>query len=235
MLIERLVNEPVPNNIQACLVGLVKDNAQALARYMVDEDSPIFPICEAEVVAKIYDAIQNMWSPPWIDLENGTSALGVTAVAIAVVEGEEIAELAGFVLFKPRLPLCNSASITYAVVDPKFRRQGVMRRLIQSITRDYPAIGLDCVAALVPVWSALGFRVEEQQGSHIAMRTAPLSGKTWLMTESMLREHPIVDEAISLVRSSHGAAFVADETKKAFSNTVECTRVFLAKNFATEK
>ncbi|HHW2650543.1 TPA: hypothetical protein ACUT9R_005805, partial [Pseudomonas aeruginosa] len=200
MLIDHFANEPMPQNLGDAIISLARESVIPLSPVPIERSSPLYPILEAEVTAKLVDAFRNMAMPPQIDLAGGRVETGITEVVVAINETEQGAELAGFTLYKPRLPVSDSASITYAVVAEKYRRQGVLRQMFAKIMQDYPAIGLDCEVELVPVWIRLGFKVASQQGCHIAMESAPLAGKNWMMTDTMLSRIPIVMEARQMVQ-----------------------------------
>lgn len=205
MQYDRLTNEHVPPRLSSAILALAHANIGPLSQYPVPQEHPIYLVVEAEVMAKLHFEFNYMATPPVIELGGGRSEKGITCLVVAMHEANDTAELAGFILFKPRLPLCDSASISYAVVADKYRGQGLLRGMIQNIKQDYPSIGLDCDPGLVPLWEALGFEVFRPEGGHIAMQSAPLSGKNWLVTGPMLSRHPLVVEAMQQVQNQHGS------------------------------
>ncbi|MPQ69386.1 hypothetical protein [Pseudomonas sp. MWU12-2323] len=229
MQYDRLTNELVPPSLSSAISALAQANIGPLSQYPVPPEHPIYPVVEAEVMAKLHFELNYMATPPVIKLDGGRSEKGITCLVVAMHEANGAAELAGFILFKPRLPLCDSASISYAVVAEKYRRQGLLRGMIQNIKLDYPSIGLDCDSGLVPLWEALGFEVFGQDGGHIAMQSAPLSGKNWLVTGPMLRRHPLVAEAMQQVQAQRGSQAAFAEWINVQSKADQSAAQYIAK------
>lgn len=201
----------VPYHVMGHILQLARNNASKLSRFPVDANSPLIGIAEAEVHEKLGSALAFVETPPLLDL-GGEHIRGVSEVIIAVDETVGDGRLAGFLQYKPRLPLCDSASIGYAAVPEAYRRQGILRMMMAELLKHYPAVGLDCDLDLVPLYERLGFYVVGPEGFHVAMQTAPLSGKNWTMTldelssrESVVRAKNEVWERLGNVKAK--AAF----------------------------
>lgn len=171
----------VPYQVIGNILQLARANASNLSRFPVEADSPLIGIAEAEVHEKLGSALVFVENPPLLDL-GGEHIRGVSEVIIAVDETVDNGRLAGFLQYKPRLPVCDSVSIGYAAVAEAYRRQGVLRQMMAEMLKHYPAAGLDCDLELVPLYERLGFYVVGKEGFHVAMENAPLSGKNWAMT-----------------------------------------------------
>jgi GNAT superfamily N-acetyltransferase len=165
---------------------LAVKNAVHLLGYTMSPKDPLSPLAQAEISFRIRSDIDLINYPVPV---NGIMSRGELIIAVDET-GEEDNELAGFITYKPRFPAFTSASIAYVVVDERYRGKGVMRRMLEELFKHYPAIGLDCDMALVPMYEKFGFYSIGVQGCHVAMETAPLNGKMIYFDQDDVNQSP---------------------------------------------
>lgn len=175
-------------------------NARDLISYPMEADNPLTPLAEAEVSFRLRSDLDLIDRPVMVE---GVMTRGEIIVAIDESSAEEN-QLAGFITFKPRFPAFNCVTIAYVVVAEPYRRQGVMRKMMEELLRHYPVAGLDCDVSLVPVYEKFGFYPAHVQGCHIGMQTAPLNGRMVHFDNEDVQQSPEMKAAKQFVQRSFG-------------------------------
>jgi len=195
--------EDVPYQVKGCILQLARAHAPKFVGAAIGADSPLLALAEAEVHELLGDALVSIDHPQTIQI--GTREfLTAAGVIIAIDETKNDGVFAGFLQYKARLPLSDSASIGYAAVSDSYTGLGVFKSMLNELRSKYPALGLDCTMDLVPMYEKLGFYVSCQQGVHVAMCTAPLSGKSWLREQQYLEQTKAVKEAKQRIQEALG-------------------------------
>jgi len=186
-------------------IKLAVSEAPAMIAHLIDGDSPLLPLAQAEVEALLRDSMmmvgagaQQPFNGVLVDLQVGVIA--------AVDDEAETPCLAGFIQYKPRLLVDGTATIGFAAVAPAYRGRGVFTNMLNKLKSQYPVLGLDCPLELVPMYERLGFRPVNAQGAHVGMETASLGGKTWGRGQDFLDSHPLYQQAKELIRTRLGKA-----------------------------
>ncbi|MBK3919991.1 GNAT family N-acetyltransferase [Pseudomonas stutzeri] len=186
-------------------IKLAVSEAPAMVATVVDGDSPLLPLAEAEVEAMLRDALRMVGAGVRQRVDGVLADLRVGIIAAVDDEAGQPC-LAGFIQYKPRLRAEGTATIGYAAVAPAYRGQGIFKKMLNELKVHYPILGLDCSLELVPMYERLGFRPEKRQGAHVGMATAPLGGVTWGQGQEFLDNHPLYQRAKERIRTTHGKA-----------------------------
>lgn len=202
MKIYNLVEE-VPYQIKGCILQLARTHAPTFAQSAIGSDSPLLSLAEAEVHETLGEVLVSIDHPQPVQI--GTEQyLSAAGVIVAIDETVDDGVFVGFLQYKARLPLSDSATIGYAAVSESYKGRGVFKIMLNELRNTYPALGLDCTMDLVPMYEKLGFYVSGQQGVHVAMCTAPLSGKSWTRGQKYLDQTKAVKDARRGIRDSLG-------------------------------
>ncbi|MBX6653746.1 GNAT family N-acetyltransferase [Pseudomonas aeruginosa] len=185
------------------ILELAQANVPELAWYPIGEDSPLRGLALAEITEQLGDSLQYVGNPIDIPVSPSKVYRGFVEVIVALDDTNDD-RLAGFIQYKPRLPVGNSCSIGYLTVDAEYRGRGVLRGMMELLTQHYPAVGLDCALQLVGLYENLGFKVGKAQGCHVAMETLPLTGSNWNMGEDILNARPSIQRAKEAIRDKLG-------------------------------
>jgi len=197
------LTKDVPYQIKGCILQLARLHVPTFVGSAIGADSPLLPLAEAEVHELLGDTLASIDNPQPIETDEG-SFWSAAGVIIAFDETKENGVFAGFIQYKARVPISDSASIGYAAVCKDYEGQGVFTEMLNELRSIYPALGLDCTMSLVPMYEKMGFCVTGQQGVHVAMRTAPLSGKSWMREQEYLDQTKSVIEAKKQIRERLG-------------------------------
>lgn len=186
-------------------VNLAVAEAPAMVAYVVDADSPLLPLAQAEVAALLHDAMTMVGAGVRQRVEGLLCELKVGVIA-AIDDEQDEPRFAGFIQYKPRLLAEGVATIGYAAVEKSYRGQGVFRLMLNELKRVYPVLGLDCPLELVPMYERLGFHPTNVQGAHVGMSTGTMTGKSWGHGQEFLDQHPSYIRAKEAIRDKLGKA-----------------------------
>lgn len=219
MQIHTLSHHEVPYVIAGNILQLAHQHAPEFVQDAISPDSPLLGLAQAEVYELLGDALRSIGNPEPVQINSVLYQARAGAI-IAIDETVGDGTFAGFIQFKPGLPLGDSASIGYAAVSEKYRGQGVFRQMLDALRKLYPALALDCPMALVPMYERLGFKIEGQQGIHVEMRTAPVTGQLWGRDQEYLDHTKAVINAKKAIREALGK-----DTKCAYEKRDKETRL----------
>jgi ribosomal protein S18 acetylase RimI-like enzyme len=197
------LTESVPIPVKQCILQLARAYAPKLVGSAIGSESPLLALAEAEVHELLVDILVSIDHPQPVQIE-AMQFWTAAGVIVAIDETTDDGVFAGFLQYKARLPHCDSASIGYAAVSDNYKGQGVFKSMLNELRSIYPALGLDCTMDLVPMYEKLGFQVSGQQGVHVAMVTAPLSGKHWARDQQYLDRTNAVQAARQWIEESLG-------------------------------
>lgn len=186
-------------------IALAVSEAPAMVPYVIDAESPLLPLAQAEVGILLGDSMRMVGAGVRQRVNGVVCDLRVGVIA-AVDDSAAEPRLAGFIQYKPRLLVDGVATIGYAAVAKDYRGQGVFTRMLDELKSRYPVLGLDCPLELVPFYEGLGFQMSSVQGAHVGMCTAPLPGKSWGQGQEALDGNKDYQRAKELIRNNLGKA-----------------------------
>jgi GNAT superfamily N-acetyltransferase len=186
-------------------INLAVSEAPAMIAHVIDSDSPLLPLAQAEVEALLRDAMCMVGAGASQQIEGLWCELKVGVIAAIDDEPEE-PRFAGFIQYKPRLLTEGVATIGYAAVAKDYRSQGVFKQMLDELKSQYPVLGLDCPLELVPMYERLGFRPTTVQGAHVGMSTGKMAGKSWGHGQEFLDSHKLYQRAKDAIRDKLGKA-----------------------------
>ena len=167
---------PVTPQICAGILELVGENVTSLSMSSPPKSHPLFDGYKAMLVEEIRTYITRH-DLPQIEVLTASSEDG---------------RIIGFLLFglvETNVLECN---IYYTAVRNQFRRQGVMRQMMQKVLDISPALGLSCDIELVPVYKRYGFRPVDTRETQIVMFIGDPVGITPVLgVEELKRLEPV--------------------------------------------
>lgn len=112
-------------------------------------------------------------------------------------------KLIGYILFTKAINNPKLISIISTVVDNNHRNHGVFRAMLDVLKPLTENIALSCSIEHVPMYQKLGFHVNKQWETQIAMNTANVAPNAQIMTvdDEMLNKHPDFTLAINKLKS----------------------------------
>jgi len=78
-------------------------------------------------------------------------------------------EVIGFAIYLGGKTPPTDCGLNYVVVDHRYRRQGIMRAMLDAVMQKFNFIGLSCNVDKVPYYEALGFRVTGSDMMQVGM------------------------------------------------------------------
>jgi GNAT superfamily N-acetyltransferase len=138
-------------------VKLAKANyVELIEKHLRPGGGPTGSMCQTTVEVEVRAYLS--------EVNNGKFGLKVTPV----LAKDEQNNLIGFAIaLEGRVD--TDCGLNYAVVHKDYRRQGVLRAMIQEIQSRYKFIGLSCKIDKVPYYEALGFRITGPQNAQVTL------------------------------------------------------------------
>jgi GNAT superfamily N-acetyltransferase len=188
----------LPYEVKAQVLQLVADNVAALSSECIGADSPMFGVVHARTHERVGHTLTIVGYPP-------RDVMGARAeIIIAIDEDAGNGRLAGFLLYKTRAGSPSGCSISYAATREEYRRQGVLRSMMDELASHFSSIGLSCRIETVPVYERLGFYVVKPEGTLVAMENAQLPGSGWDMGNEYYEATKSVQRAKAALRKTFG-------------------------------
>jgi len=78
-------------------------------------------------------------------------------------------EVIGFAIYLGGKAPPTDCGLNYVVVDQRYRRQGIMKAMLDVVMRKFTFIGLSCNVEKVPYYEALGFRITGSDMMQVGM------------------------------------------------------------------
>lgn len=172
---------PVTPKICASILELVGENVTSLSMSSPPKSHPLFDGYKTMLVEEVRTYITR-YDLPQIEVLTASSEDG---------------SIIGFLLFglvETNVLECN---IYYTAVRNQFRRQGVMRQMMQIVLDISPALGLSCDIALVPVYKRYGFRPVDARETQIVMFIGEPTGITPVVSVEDLKRLEAVNSAFA--------------------------------------
>ena len=192
---------PVAPAICASILELVGENVTSLSISRPPRVHPLFDGYKAMLVEEIRI---------YITLHDLAQIEVLTA-------SSEDGSIIGFLLFGLVDSEVLECNVYYTAVQKQFRRQGVMRQMMQEILEISPAIGLSCDIAMVPIYKRFGFRPAAAGETQIVMFIGNPTGITPVVDMEDLKKLEAVDTAFRRAnqRSDPHDVWRADKAMKA--------------------
>jgi GNAT superfamily N-acetyltransferase len=192
---------PVTPKICDAILELVGENVTSLSMSSPPKSHPLFDGYKTMLVEEVRTYITRH-DLPQIEVLTASSEDG---------------SIIGFLLFglvETNVLECN---IYYTAVRNQFRRQGVMRQMMQMVLDISPALGLSCDIALVPVYKRYGFRPVDARETQIVMFIGKPTGITPVVSVEDLKRLEAVNSAFtqSAQKSAPNDIRRADKAMKA--------------------
>lgn len=131
-----------------------------------------------------------------LQLDPSTSQkLGSELIA---VQNDE-SKIVGFLTFTRANNSPTACGINYVCVASKYRRQGLMRSMIDLVKSKYTDIALACFPELVGAYEKLGFVMCEAQGAQVAMRIGDAYEMNKIKPEILMNEQEVLFESDLLI------------------------------------
>lgn len=101
-------------------------------------------------------------------LEDARSACYGTGAGAVFARDAATGAVIGFTIYLAGL-IPTDCGLNYIVVDTRYRRQGVMRAMLDLVMQKFSFIGMSCNVDKVPYYEALGFRITGADMMQVAM------------------------------------------------------------------
>lgn len=136
--------------------------------------------------------------------------------------GDEIIGFSCYSTNDPKNHDFRSASISYMAVKEEFRKQGVMRGMIDFILREKKSVGLSCTIENVDIFKSVGFSPSSPTGAQIGMQKGEDRKCQYLIFDDDKLKLSLNEKAISIKGKSKFETF-----SRRYSNAYkkECARV----------
>lgn len=170
---------PVPSELCQKILDLVSDNASSLSMTRPPLDHPLYEGYRTLIIEEIRTYITR-YDLPQIEILVATTE-----------EGQTI----GFLLFGLIITDVLECNIYYTAVHRRFRRKGVMTRMINSVMEISPALALSCDPSMVEMYERFGFKPTDVRETQIVMFVGNPKGITPIIDPEDLMRLEVVDSA----------------------------------------
>lgn len=173
------------------IMCLADANIASLSTRAITRDSPLLGVERAAVRTNLQQALDFLKTPQVDVDEQGRPGEAKCEFILALDETSQHATVLGFISYKVRFRGNGSTTITYAVVDERVRRQGILRAMLDELNTHFIGVTLDCKRAKVPIYERLGFQISGSEGLNIEMKRGVISGSTWNILPEQMRQYPV--------------------------------------------
>lgn len=137
------------------ILTLAYRNSHDLMKRETDVNHPMFALHRAVCLSELAIMMK----------EDFRERLGTGAVVATDQD-----RIVGFIIFTQANDCASACGANYICVDEHFRKQGVMRSMLDLLKSKYTHIALGCAIEKVPLYERLGFTIKGPQGAQVAMR-----------------------------------------------------------------
>jgi GNAT superfamily N-acetyltransferase len=188
--------------------------ADDLMKYKVGKNHPYYNLLRNWVVAEVN--LQLGLGP-----HNGHFRL---AVAL-----DDFGDVVAFATFTTSTSHPNACGINYIATSPGFRRQGLMRSLVELIRSNYSDVSLCCDLDLVPYYTPLGFYLTAPEGTQVSLSTAQSTAVMPMLSEEIILESPPIARIMDNLNKKYGKRL--KDVHKAYSTERKRAEKNIAKEF----
>lgn len=181
----------LPTDVIDQIMCLADENIASLSTRAITRDSPLLGVERAAVRANLHQALAFLKKPAFDVDEQGRAGVAKCEFMLALDETSQHVKVLGFISYKVRFRGDGSVTVTYAVVDERVRRQGILRAMLDELNTHFVGVTLDCKRAKVPIYERLGFQISGSEGLTIEMRRGLISGSTWNILPEQMRQYPV--------------------------------------------
>ncbi|WP_415915500.1 GNAT family N-acetyltransferase [Pseudomonas amygdali] len=139
----------------------------------------------------------------------------------------EFGDVVAFATFTASWSHPSACGINYIATLPSFRRQGLMRSLIELIKSKYPDVSLCCDLDLIPYYTKLGFSLKYPEGTQVSLSTANSLAVMPILSEQIILESPPIARIMDGLNKKYGKRLkkidkaYAEDKKRAETNIVK--------------
>lgn len=172
------------------LISLVTKNAHTISSVIFKTNSPLYEYFSLREIAR---------TNRYLDRIGEAGASGASLIVT-----EDKGNIIGYILYHCTTTNEKDISIASTIVDQNYRRQGILKNMMDILKSENEGIALTCFVEKVQIYEKLGFKVIMQQDTQICLcYGAPEDGEIYSVDDNYIDQDSSVKLALSKFKKQY--------------------------------